>query len=82
MHWKGEPPAAATWEDVDMFRAKYPTFQLEDELAVEGGRDVMWGRAYSRRRRARDIRRAAEGAHARVGSAITTPHVEAVLETT
>jgi len=37
VHWKGEPPAAATWEDVDTFRAKYPTFQLEDELAVEGG---------------------------------------------
>ena len=42
---------------------------------------VMWGRAYSRRRRARDIRRAVEGAHARAGSAITTPHAEAVLET-
>jgi len=35
---------------------------------------VMWGCAYSRRRRARDIRRAAGGAQA----AVTTPHAEVV----
>jgi hypothetical protein len=29
---------------------KYPDFQLEDELGLEGGRDVMWGRTYRRRR--------------------------------
>ena len=59
-HGKGETAASATWEDIDVFRERYPAFQLEDELALEGGRDVMWGRAYARRRRARDVRRAAE----------------------
>jgi hypothetical protein len=59
IHWKGETAASVTWEDVDSFLDKYPAFQLEDELLVEGGRDVMWGRAYARRRRARDMRRAA-----------------------
>ncbi|KAI4330765.1 hypothetical protein MLD38_029019 [Melastoma candidum] len=57
IHWKGESAASATWEDVDVFLDKYPAFQLEDELLVEGGRDVMWGRAYTRQRRTRDIRR-------------------------
>jgi hypothetical protein len=51
IRWKGEPPSAATWEDVDSFIDKYPDFQLEDELLVEGGRDVMWGRHYQRRGR-------------------------------
>jgi len=46
---------------VDSFLHKYPAFQLEDELLVEGGgRDVMWGHAYTRKRRARDGRRATE----------------------
>jgi hypothetical protein len=60
--WKDQSPASATWEDVDSFRAKFPAFQLEDELPLEEGRDVMWGRTYVRRRRARDIRRAQERA--------------------
>lgn len=38
VHWKGESPASATWEDVDQFHAKYPSFQLEDELPLEEGR--------------------------------------------
>ncbi|KAI4310626.1 hypothetical protein MLD38_035590 [Melastoma candidum] len=42
IHWKGESAASATWEDVDVFLDKYPAFQLEDELLVEGGRDVIW----------------------------------------
>ncbi|XP_014660510.1 uncharacterized protein LOC105914201 [Setaria italica] len=62
VHWKGETAASATWEDLDTFRERYPAFQLEDELALEGGRDVMWGRTYIRRKRARDVRRAAERA--------------------
>ena len=62
VEWQGEPTAAATWEDFDDFRARFPTFQLEDELDFEGGRDVMCGRTYVRRRRTRDIRRAAERA--------------------
>jgi hypothetical protein len=48
IRWKGEPAASSTWEDLDAFSAKYPAFQLEDELVVEGGRDVMYGIPYSR----------------------------------
>jgi hypothetical protein len=62
IQWKGESPASATWEDVEPFCTKHPAFQLEDELNLEEGRDVMWGRTYSRRHRARDVRRAAERA--------------------
>jgi hypothetical protein len=62
IHWKGHSAASATWEDMAELRDKFPQFQLEDELDVEGGRDVMYGRKYRRRR---DIRRAAErAAHA------------------
>jgi hypothetical protein len=60
VEWRDEPAASATWEDFDDFRARFPAFQLEDELDFEGGGDVMCGRSYARRRRARDIRRAAE----------------------
>jgi hypothetical protein len=63
VQWKGEPAASATWEDVDPFLAKFPTFQLEDELPLEEGRYVMmWGRTYTRRHRARDVCCAAERA--------------------
>nr|CAB3502344.1 unnamed protein product [Digitaria exilis] len=51
VQWKGESPASATWEDIDTFIQRYPAFQLEDKLLLEGGRDVMWGRTYERRRR-------------------------------
>jgi hypothetical protein len=70
VHWRGEPAESATWEDLDTFRDMYPAFQLEDELDLEGGRDVMWGQTYTRHRRARDVRRAAERAAARNGDAI------------
>jgi transposase InsO family protein len=49
IHCQGEPASSATWEDLENFQSRYPTFQLEDELLVEGGRDVMWGKQYSRR---------------------------------
>ena len=62
VEWEGHDPAAASWEDLDDFRTRFPSFQLEDELDFEAGRDVMCGRVYARRRRARDIRRAAERA--------------------
>ena len=62
IRWTGEPAASATWEDVATFTAKYPAFRLEDKPVVEEGRDVMWGIGYTRRRRARDVRRAAERA--------------------
>jgi hypothetical protein len=41
VHWKGEPATSTTWEDADSFIERYPSFQLEDELLIEGGRDVM-----------------------------------------
>lgn len=41
------PKSEATWEPVEAFRAEYPTFQLEDELFVNGGRNVV--RVYKRR---------------------------------
>jgi transcriptional regulator GlxA family with amidase domain len=44
--------ADATWEPVDEFKARFPNFQLEDELFVEGGRDVMIGKVYQRRGKA------------------------------
>ena len=59
IHWKGEPAASVTWEDVDSFIDRYPSFQLEDELLIEGGRDVMWGKQYQRRTRAKDAARSA-----------------------
>jgi hypothetical protein len=62
IQWHGEPVTSATWEDFEDFRASFPAFQLEDELTFEAGRDVMYGKPYTRRRRARDIRRAAERA--------------------
>jgi hypothetical protein len=62
VEWQGEPLVSATWEDLDDLRARFPSFQLQDELDFEAGRDVMWGRTYARRGRARDVRRAAERA--------------------
>jgi hypothetical protein len=32
------------WEDLDDFRSRCPDFQLDDELDLDGGRDVMCGR--------------------------------------
>ena len=56
----GTPPtASATWEDIDSFIDRSPTFQLEDELLVKEGRDVMWGQQYNCRPRARDVARTA-----------------------
>ena len=52
VQWANLPAADATWEPVDDFRAAYPTFQLEDELFSEDGRDVMVGNVYKRRDKA------------------------------
>jgi hypothetical protein len=62
IQWKGASPASSSWEDIDLFRARYPQFQLGDELPLEEGRDVMYGQTYTRRHRARDVRCAAEHA--------------------
>jgi hypothetical protein len=36
--------------DVEEFVEQFPKFQLEDEL-LHGGRDVMWGQTFDRRRK-------------------------------
>lgn len=38
IQWQGQPPLAATWEDIDDFVQRYPKFQLEDDLLIEGER--------------------------------------------
>jgi hypothetical protein len=43
----------ATWVELEAFRREFPTFKLEDELIVEGGRDVMTGLKYTRQPRNR-----------------------------
>jgi len=68
VQWKGQTAASATWEDAESFSATYPAFQLEDELLLDGGRYVMVGRTYIRRRRARDVRRATERASRAMGA--------------
>jgi hypothetical protein len=37
------------WTDLEEFHKLYPDFHLEDELLMEGGRDVMLGVQYTRR---------------------------------
>jgi hypothetical protein len=37
VHWRGEQASSATCEDLDDFRSRFPDFQLEDELDLEGG---------------------------------------------
>jgi len=60
----GLPEAEATWEPVDTFHGAFPTFQLEDELFVEGGRDVMVGVVYVSAR-GRDVCRGRERCYGR-----------------
>jgi hypothetical protein len=50
--WKGQDEATVNWVDADEFRSLYSSFQLADELILQGGRDVMWGNVYSRRGKA------------------------------
>ena len=50
VQWTGLPVSDATWEKLDEFRQQFPDVQLEDELFVEAGRDVMTGLTYSRRK--------------------------------
>jgi hypothetical protein len=42
--------AEATWVPLTEFRDLYPLFQLKDELILKGGRDVIVGVPYKRRR--------------------------------
>jgi hypothetical protein len=49
--WRRLPDEDATWEQLEEFHGHYPYFQLEDELFVQVGRDVMTGRTFGRRPR-------------------------------
>ncbi|WVZ95735.1 hypothetical protein U9M48_041462 [Paspalum notatum var. saurae] len=51
VQWQGQSAAEASWVPLEEFRRQHPTFQLEDELIVQAGRDVMYGRQYQRRHR-------------------------------
>jgi hypothetical protein len=48
VHWKGQTATDASWMALNELRSLFPTFQLEDKLIVQGGRDVMWGLQYER----------------------------------
>ena len=37
VQWEGLPPSSASWEDLSSFQERYPSFQLEDKLLLEGG---------------------------------------------
>ena len=50
VQWTGLPVSDSTWEKLDEFRQQFPDVQLEDELFVEAGRDVMTGLVYSRKK--------------------------------
>ncbi|WVZ96354.1 hypothetical protein U9M48_042006 [Paspalum notatum var. saurae] len=51
VQWQGQSAAEAAWVPLAEFKQRYPSFQLEDELIVQAGRDVMHGRQYRRRHR-------------------------------
>jgi transposase InsO family protein len=60
VQWEGLPPSAASWEDLDKFQMRCPQFQLEDELLLKGGSDVMWGKKYGRHKRLKSGQQAPE----------------------
>ena len=37
VQWEGLPPSSASWEDLPTFQERYPSFQLENKLLLEGG---------------------------------------------
>ncbi|WVZ49241.1 hypothetical protein U9M48_000615 [Paspalum notatum var. saurae] len=51
VQWQGQSAAEAAWVPLTELKQRYPSFQLEDELIVQAGRDVMHGRQYWRRHR-------------------------------
>jgi hypothetical protein len=47
VQWAGMPQAEATWEPREAFQEHFPNYQLEDELFVGEGRNVVY--TYARR---------------------------------
>ena len=41
VRWKGAPTSETSWVELEEFKTQFPAFQLEDELLLQGGRDVM-----------------------------------------
>jgi transposase InsO family protein len=56
VRWKGAPAAESAWVELEDFVQQYPDFQLEDELLLQGGRDVMYGSTFGRRQRGKGSR--------------------------
>jgi hypothetical protein len=52
IHWIGRSSEEATWKPLEQFKASYPAVQLEDELFLEVGRDVMTNTQYHHHARA------------------------------
>ena len=48
VQWLDQDATAAAWISLEDFKRLYPEFQLEDELLLHGGRDVMTRRVYQR----------------------------------
>jgi hypothetical protein len=42
----GAPAAETAWVALEEFREQFPDFQLEDELFLREGRDVMWNKTF------------------------------------
>jgi len=59
--WHGLPAEDATWDHLDEYRSVYPDFQLEGELFLQAGRDVMTRIPYTRRKPSSGRRRGALG---------------------
>jgi hypothetical protein len=47
---KNQLAAESLWEHAELFQKLYSKFQLEDELILQAGSDVMVGKTYTRRR--------------------------------
>jgi hypothetical protein len=49
VRWTGQATADTTWVELGTFKRDFPSFQLEDELVLQEGRDVMTEIPYQRR---------------------------------
>jgi hypothetical protein len=53
VRWKNAPAAESCSVDLEEFQEQLLVFQLKDDLLLQGGRDVMWGKTFARRRSTR-----------------------------